>query len=174
MNFKGHVTGGVVTGVAVTTSAMVLSGPVGIPAPPLVLAQVFAVTVFFSLFPDLDISSVPQRWFFRAIFLTLLVLSYYGYYEEATLLALVAISPLLDHHRSWTHNVLSVWIFPFILACIYEYILTKDRFFTSWSLENVTTHLLDNLWLVVACIFGWYTHLLLDSLKRFRKFKLHP
>lgn len=179
MNFRGHVTGGIITGVALATSAVTLSEPLGIAAPPLVLGQIFAVTVFFSLFPDLDISSIPQRWFFRAIFILLLILGYYEYYEEATLVALVAITPLLDHHRSWTHNIFSVLVFPLIMACLYEYLLTKDQFFHNWSFEQVSTHLLNHIWLVVACIGGWYTHLFLDyvqkqklSLQRKRRSKI--
>lgn len=165
MNFKGHITGGIIAGATLTVSAVALGEPLGLPAPPWVLAQIFAVTVFFSLFPDLDISSIPQRWFFRGIFVLLLVLGYYEYYEEATLLALVAITPLLDHHRSWTHHVLSALLFPVVLACLYEYLLTKNQFFQQWSFERIVFHLQTHLWLVIACIAGWYTHLFLDYLQ---------
>lgn len=166
MNFRGHVTGGVVTGIALASSAIFLSGPLGIPAPPIVLGEILAVTIFFSLFPDLDISSIPQRWFFRAIFIILLGLSYYERFEEATLLALVSITPLLDHHRSWTHNFMSALLFPVVAACLYEYLLTKERFFYEISLEAIQGHLLQNLWLVMACILGWYTHLFLDHVQK--------
>ncbi len=169
MNFKGHITGGIVTGAALTGSAILFSEPLGVPAPPLVLVQIFSITVFFSLFPDLDISSIPQRWFFRAIFIILLGLSYYEHYEEATLLALVAITPLLDHHRSWTHNIFSVLLFPVVMAGIYEYLLMKKQFFYQWSMDQLISHLHNHIWLVIACIVGWYTHLCLDSLPKFKQ-----
>ncbi len=117
------------TGTALTVSAFVLSEASGIPAPPLLLGQIFAVALFFSLFPDLDISSIPQRWFFRGIFVVLLILGYYERFEEATLLAIVAITPLLNNHRSWTHNFFSVLLFPVVIAGIYEYLLTKEKIF---------------------------------------------
>ncbi|MBF0279224.1 MAG: metal-dependent hydrolase [SAR324 cluster bacterium] len=168
MNFKGHITGGIITGAAITSTAIFLSKPLGIPAPPLVLGQIFGVALFFSMFPDLDISSIPQRWFFRAIFAVLLGLSYYDYFEVATLVALVSITPLLDHHRSWTHNVISVLLFPVVLACIYEYLLSKERFFDQWSADQVANHLSNHIWLVIACVSGWYTHLTLDFYQKKR------
>ncbi len=168
MNFKGHITGGIITGAAITATAILLSGPLAIPAPPLVLVQIFAVALFFSMFPDLDISSIPQRWFFRGVFVMLLLLSYYDRYEEATLLALIAITPLLDHHRSWTHNVFSVLVFPVVMACVYEYLLTREQFLNQWSLDQVANHLTTHIWLVIACIGGWYTHLSLDFYQKKR------
>jgi membrane-bound metal-dependent hydrolase YbcI (DUF457 family) len=165
MNFKGHLTGGMVTGTVLTASAFVLSEASGIPAPPLLLGQIFAVALFFSLFPDLDISSIPQRWFFRGIFVILLILGYYERFEEATLLAIVAITPLLNNHRSWTHNFLSVLLFPVVIAGIYEYLLTKEKFFQSFSVDRIAQHLADHRWLVIACMGGWSTHLLLDFIQ---------
>lgn len=166
MNFKGHITGGVITGTALVGSAVLLSGPLSIPAPPLVLAEIFGIAVFFSLFPDLDISSIPQRWFFRAIFVLLLVLGYYEKFEEATLLALVSITPLLDHHRSWTHSIFSVLLFPFVAACLYEYLLVKDQFFYEISFEPIRDHLIQHPWFVAASVLGWLTHLFLDYLQK--------
>lgn len=163
MNFKGHITGGLITGTVATAATFLLSTPLEMPVSPLVLGEVFLVTVFFSLFPDLDISSIPQRWCFRLLFVGLIALSYYEYYEIATLLALVAITPLLDHHRGWTHSLLAAFLFPIALAGIYEYFLMKHRLFYDWSLEHLTQHLNTHLWLIFACILGWYTHLLLDS-----------
>ncbi len=164
MNFKGHLTGGMATGAILSVGAFVLSEPLGVPAPPLLLGQIFLVTLFFSLFPDLDISSIPQRWFFRSIFVLLLILSYYQRFEEATLLALVAITPLLNSHRGWTHNFFSVLLFPVALAVLYEYLLTKEQFIQSFSMDRIVQHLANHHWLVIACIGGWYTHLLLDFL----------
>lgn len=186
MNFKGHVTGGIIVGTLLAASALALNEPLnnislgGIPlgdstlgdpslnmfAALILLGKIFAVTLFFSMFPDLDISSIPQRWFYRALFIILLVMAYKEFYEEATLLALISITPLLDHHRSWTHHFISALLFPVVLACLYEYLLTKAQFLDQWSFEVITNHLKQNIWLVVALIMGWYTHLFLDYLQK--------
>ena len=171
MNFKGHLTGGMVIGAGLAAGAYVFSEPLGVSTTPLLLGQIFAVALFFSLFPDLDISSIPQRWFFRSIFVILLILSYYQRFEEAALLALVAITPLLNSHRSWTHNIFTVLLFPVVIALIYEYLLTKELFFESFSINRIVEHLVNHRWLVLACIGGWYTHLLLDFIQ-VKKMKL--
>ena len=50
---------------------------------------VAGTALFFSLFPDLDTSSVPQRWFFRLVFFSLLYLGWTERYELATLVGVV-------------------------------------------------------------------------------------
>jgi membrane-bound metal-dependent hydrolase YbcI (DUF457 family) len=163
MNFKGHITGGFISGALLTTAAFVFSSSAGPHHNLLPLFPIFGVTVFFSLFPDLDVGSIQQRWFYRAIFILLLYLGYQKYYELATLVAIVAITPILDHHRGWTHNYFSALLVPLFLMGIYECILAKDYPFHNWSFKHIYEYLKDHLWLVIASIAGWYTHLLLDS-----------
>ena len=175
MNFKGHITGGLITG-SVLTGGLALASSTLLAEPLTVvqLAQVFGVAVFFSLFPDLDISSIPQRWFFRAVFVGLLVLAYQEKYELAALLGIIAVTPVLDHHRGWTHSIFSALLIPIVLAALYEYVLSRDKWVYTWTVEGVWEHLNNYSWLVLACILGWFTHLLLDSkLKLFKNPRGH-
>ena len=72
MTFKGHLTGGILAGIGVTGLAARWGY---IPSADYrIWAAVCGTTVFFSLFPDLDTASVPQRWFFRAVFMALIYL----------------------------------------------------------------------------------------------------
>lgn len=171
MNFKMHVTGGIVIGTSLATTSLLFGEQLGFPISPIKATIVFGVAVFFSLFPDLDTSSIPQRWFYRAIFLVLLGLAYYRYFEIATFLAIVSISPLLDHHRGWTHHPLSLFIFPVLLAGLYDFLLAQTKTAYRWTPENIIVHLQNHPWLVLACLLGWSTHLLLD-LKILRRIKL--
>ena len=67
MNFKGHLTSGVVVGVGIAVGAVDYGYIDGDDLQ--TQAAVAGTTLFFALFPDLDTSSVPQRWFFRLVFL---------------------------------------------------------------------------------------------------------
>ena len=167
MTFKGHLAGGVLAGI----------GVVGLAARWGYLpsadyrhwATVWGTTVFFSLFPDFDTSSVPQRWFFRVIFAGLIYLGWTGQYELATLVGILSILPLLDHHRGWTHWKISPLLVPVLLGAVYEYWQTRHSWIGGFSWASVHRLLADHLVFLVACVVGWYIHLLLDGC-----FKLFP
>lgn len=163
MNFRGHITGGFISGALLTTAAFVFSSSAGPQHNLQSVFSIFGVTVFFSLFPDLDVGSIQQRWFYRAIFVLLLYLGHQRYYELATLVAIIAITPILDHHRGWTHSYFSALLVPLVLMDIYEGILANDYPFHNWSFKHIHAYLKGHLWVVTASIVGWYTHLLLDS-----------
>ena len=130
---------------------------------------VAGTALFFSLFPDLDTASVPQRWFFRGVFMALVYLGWNEHYELATLLGILAVLPLLDHHRGWTHRKFSPLLVPVLLGTAYEYWRVRQVWFGEFSWTNVPYLLEENLVFLVACIVGWYTHLVLDGC-----FKLFP
>lgn len=162
MNFDKHFVGGIATGtvVAITTGIVIQASTHQIPViEPL---KLFGVTLFFALFPDVDTSSIPQRWFFRSVFVILLGLAYREYYELATVLALVSITPLLDHHRSWTHHVITAPLFGVAVTLLYEYLLLEHRNLSLWSWAWLVHHLQSYQGFLIACVVGWYTHLLLD------------
>ncbi|MGY8822841.1 MAG: metal-dependent hydrolase [Candidatus Latescibacterota bacterium] len=167
MNFKGHLISGVIAGIAVAEGASRLS---------YIDSQdysawgtVCATTTFFSLFPDLDTSSVPQRWFFRFVFGFLLYLGWNERYELATIVAILSLLPLLDHHRGWTHWKVSPLVVSVLVGAVYEYWRARHAFVDGFSWDNVHTLLQGHTVFLVACVVGWYTHLLLDG-----RFKLFP
>ncbi|MCF6157716.1 MAG: hypothetical protein E3K32_03895 [wastewater metagenome] len=163
MNFKGHITGGIVSGTILASATFLLKDFFGGADPLQSVLSIFGITVFFSLFPDVDIGSVLQRWFYRAIFIILLYLGYQKQYELATLIAIIALTPILHHHRGWTHSYIAAFFVPVSLACLYEYILIKDHQSYTWSTRQIYGYMQDHMWVIIACIFGWCTHLLLDS-----------
>jgi len=149
MKFKEHATAGTIVA-ATTTVALGFE------------LLVFPVTLFFSLFPDLDTSSIPQRWCYRVVTVALAFMAYHGLYQEAVTLAIVAMLPLLDHHRGWTHRLWAPIAFPAIVLATYNLIvLHVHPFDIQWE-EQIIQH-----WkLLVGLVVGWYTHLLLDRKKR--------
>jgi len=167
MNFRGHLIGGTVVGVGMAGLASRLgyipAGDYGI------LGGVCSTVVFFSLFPDLDTSSVPQRWFFRIVFGALLYLGWTERYELATLVGILSLLPLLDHHRGWTHRKISPLVVPVLLGAAYEYWRARNAWLGEFSWTNVGDLLAGHLIFLVACIVGWYVHLLLDG-----QFRLFP
>lgn len=163
MNFRGHLTGGIISGATLAIFKLVCKGTLNLSAFPRMAAAIFGITVFFSIFPDLDTNSVPQRWFYRVVFLILIYLGYRKQYELATLLAVISLTPILGQHRGWTHNRLSPFFVPLFLAGIYEYFISKDSFFYDLSFQRIYGHFKNYIWFIIASIIGWYTHLLLDS-----------
>lgn len=133
--------------------------------------RTIGITLFFSLYPDLDTASVPQRWFYRVVFGILLYLSWCGEYRQAAVLAIVAILPLLDHHRGWTHwrvSPLLVVVLPaFGLAYWGRSGVDEGRGSdaAAVAMEVMSGHGLE----IVAALVGWYVHLLMDG-----RFKLFP
>jgi hypothetical protein len=167
MNFRGHLVGGVLTATAAAAAAT-RWGYID-PLDYATWGGVWATAVFFSLFPDFDTASVPQRWFFRCVFLALVYLAVTGQFELATLVGLLSILPLLDHHRGWTHWKLSPVLVPVFLGAVYEYWRAQHAWIDGFSWENIGGVLRGHAVFLAASIAGWYTHLLLDG-----QFKIFP
>ena len=128
--------------------------------------QLFALTLFFSLFPDLDTSSIPQRWFFRAILSFMLGLAWFERYRLAALLGVVALLPLVDRHRGWTHWRLAPLVGPTLMFLSFGFWkMIVDDGASPDGFQSV----LGNKIFLLACVVGWYVHLLLDGY-----FKLFP
>ncbi|MCZ6552931.1 MAG: metal-dependent hydrolase [SAR324 cluster bacterium] len=108
MNFKAHLAAGAVTGAAVATVALA-AGFVDTIGEAGALA---ALGTGFALFPDLDTASIPQRWFYRGMAAAIVALILTGRWQSAALLGLVALLPLLHHHRGWTHRWWAVPLVP--------------------------------------------------------------
>ena len=73
MTFRGHLAGGMAAGVAAAAAAsgLGLTGPGEYGT----WCGVAGTGVLFSLVPDLDTASVPQRWFFKGVFVLILYLA---------------------------------------------------------------------------------------------------
>jgi hypothetical protein len=177
VNFRGHTIGGVISATAVAGISIVvqytpinsstiqqfIKAPLSLEGAIPTLIALFLITWFMALFPDLDTASIPQRWFFRAVFVILALLYFYRQMEWFAILSFAAISPVLHKHRGWTHWKITPWLIALYLAIVFEYMRVKNGIFASFSWDNIL-EMFQQYWIfVIACIVGHYTHLLLDS-----------
>ena len=160
MTWKGHLAGGVLVSAGVAAAA---AGSGGRPGPNVAL---FATTLFFSLFPDLDTSSRPQRWFYKLVFAGLLYLAWAGEYRSATAVAVLALLPVLDHHRGWTHHRLSPVAAVATAAAGYAWWQQEGSGFGEWFAVLCGLPFGLEMQFAGAALAGWYTHLFLDGLFR--------
>lgn len=160
-NYKGHIAGGAVfTGVY--TLAMFY-------APVERLAEyahllydwqamtaVFVIGMLFALFPDVDTNSKGQDLFYWIIFPLDLLLIYAGQFQAAAYLGLIAILPILTHHRGWTHSKWAMFLIPLPIIIV-PYLYNDDVLPISLVYYG-------------AAVTGYFSHLFLDGLiwKRFR------
>ena len=158
MNFRGHVVGGTVVGFSM--SAMVIATS---PANVFAAGIAFLSTILMSLFPDLDVASVSQRWFYRVIFVLLIALYLTDQMEGFVILTFLSFLPLIDKHRGWTHS-------PFVPMVLIGLVITAlwngERGILDWihsQSELPDNHFIPN-WIIPSSILaGHFTHLLLDS-----------
>ena len=177
MNHTGHVVGGMIAGGAVcflasTTGDVelgwgILNEMAESPLSPnqntMTLLGLFTTTLFMALFPDLDVQSVSQRWFFRIVFVLMAIMHFSGRQDLFVIVAFCAILPLLHQHRGWTHWKITPWAIALFLAVVQEYFLAQQRSYGGFTWGNVF-ELLERYWIfVVACVAGHYMHLFLDA-----------
>ena len=177
MNHSGHVVGGVLTGGAVCYLASatgnaefswealreITESPLSPTQNTKTVFGLFTTTLFMALFPDLDIQSVSQRWFYRIVFVLLGVMHFTGRQELFVIVAFCAVLPVLHQHRGWTHWKVTPWVIALFLAVVQEHFLAQERINGEFALDNVL-ELLQHYWLfVVACVAGHYMHLFLDA-----------
>ena len=182
MNFKGHLSGGLITASAVTTVALISSV---VPLQSLQLESfqleagfgklllIFAVTLFMALFPDLDTASIAQRWFYRIALIVVIWLYLEGQFLILYLFTLTSFLPLLHQHRGWTHWLATPWVLSVLMAFYYEFHQAETSWFHSFDLDDLQEVWLEHQFFVFAAVLGHYTHLFLDS-KRVRLLGLHP
>lgn len=160
-NYKGHIVGGLAAGV-VYAIAMT-----AVPVEQLAeyaqllddwqaLAAVFVIAMLFALFPDVDTNSKAQDIFFWLIFIVDVLLIWNGYFIAAAFLGLIAMLPILTHHRGWTHAKWAIVLVPLPIVLV-------PLLYSSTLLPIAVVY-------YGAAVTGYFSHLLLDGLiwKRFR------
>lgn len=160
-NYKGHIVGGVAAGAA---SMAILSWvPLEQSAEATrllydwqVFAAFFVLSILFALFPDVDTNSKGQDIFIGLAFLIDVMLIVNGNYQAAAYLGLIAMLPIVSHHRGWTHSKWAMFVVPsplIILPALYD-----ERLLLPASVYYL------------ASVSGYFSHLLFDGLiiRRFR------
>lgn len=110
----------------------------------------FALTLAFGLWPDVDTNSKGQN-FFYALFLGVdLFLIATEHYKEAAFLGLFALLPIVGKHRGWTHSWWAMVLIPSPLLVL-PYMMFPER-----PLIGVPFY--------GAAVVGYLSHLFMDGL----------
>lgn len=160
-NYRGHIAGGVAAGTVYAGVMMFV--PVeqfaeyaGLLNDWQALAAVFLIAQLFALFPDVDTNSKAQDIFFYLAFGVDALLVWNHYWQAAAYLGLIAMLPIVTHHRGWTHSKWAILLVP--LPIVLVPYLANDKV------------LAISLIYYGAAVAGYFSHLLLDGLiwRRFR------
>jgi membrane-bound metal-dependent hydrolase YbcI (DUF457 family) len=160
-SYRGHIVGGLAMGALAMATLSYLPLERSAEAAQLlydeqVFAAFFVLSVLFALFPDVDTNSKGQDIFIGLAFFVDVLLIFNGNYQAAAYLGLIAMLPILSHHRGWTHSKWAMFLVPsplIILPALYN--------------EKL---LLAAAVYYIASVGGYFSHLLLDGLiwKRIR------
>lgn len=145
-NYKTHAFGGVVA-CCMVLYVLVFFKIISFPSPIQVVLWLVCC-VSGSLFPDVDIKSRGQRYFYRALALLLLVCISRGNFIAVSACSVIAVLPLLVKHRGLFHEL---W---FLVAAP----CSAGWFLCSMFPQYRATILLSVLFFVMGCM----SHLWLD------------
>lgn len=161
-NYRGHITGGAVTGIVVVGSLNYLPSQGLLPSTQQVLQDwqfsisLIIVSVLFAIWPDVDTNSKAQNLFYSIGFVLNIFLIFNGEFVLSALLGMLAMTPIVGKHRGWTHSKIAMILIPTpILAVSYL------------SGEHIGP---VGLLTYIVAVAGYFSHLLLDGLiwKRIR------
>jgi membrane-bound metal-dependent hydrolase YbcI (DUF457 family) len=161
--YKGHIVGALVCdGIYVaalrTASPTLLHQTAGLVQNWQTAAALLVIGVLFGLWPDVDTNSMGQNIFFGLAFAADIILIATGRFEAAAYLGLLAMTPIIGHHRGWTHSFLAMVLVPLpILLVPYLY-----------------RHEIVSISILVygAALIGYFSHLLLDG-RVIKSFAIH-
>lgn len=160
-NYKGHIAGGLIfTAVYAIGISFVPVERFAEQAQLLqnwqALAAVFVIGMLFALFPDVDTNSKAQDIFFGIIFPIDILLIWNGNIQAAAYLGLIAMLPIISHHRGWTHSKWAMFVVPLPILLV------------PWLYNDAV--LPSTIVYYTAAVTGYFSHLALDGLiwKRFR------
>jgi hypothetical protein len=117
-NYKGHVLGGmVVYGALFCAVASILH-------PSLITAcEWLLFTLAGALFPDIDIKSKGQKYFYYLIFILLVVLAIHRQFATLACCSFIVITPMLVRHRGIFHSSWFIIAMPIaawaLAACVF-------------------------------------------------------
>ena len=160
MLYRSHLNTGLAAGVVLAGAAQ-LAQP-GQPVEDLLMLA--GLTAAFALVPDLDVASVPQRWFYRGVALALAVLLALDRGHAAGLLGFFALLPLVHHHRGWMHRWWAAAVVPAGVLLLGAALLNRLH----WPMEPneiptlLRSQLSTHLPFYCAMALGYATHLVVD------------
>jgi hypothetical protein len=109
-----------------------------------------AIIILFSLWPDVDIKGLGQKFFYTIFFITdLFLIFYFEEYKASAYFGLLIILPILAKHRGWTHYRSTAVLLPLPLITVPFYV------FNGSLIEGVPYYL--------AAVTGYFSHLFFDK-----------
>ncbi len=156
--YKGHLVGGII---AFGLFFLGLMGLVIIQQPShLMIVEWLVCTLAGALFPDIDVKSKGQKYFYYVVLVGVVVLAYQQQFQMLTCFSVVMITPMLVKHRGIFHSPRFVIGVPLIVWIVVAALLPQQasRFF------------IDTLFFIVGAL----SHLWLDFGTRQFLWKLFP
>ena len=108
-----------------------------------------AIGLMFAVWPDVDIKSLGQKFFYTVFFLVDLILIYLEEYKIAAYFGLIIILPILAKHRGWTHSRITAILLPTPLMFVPMYMSGGS--------------LMEGLPYYFAAVTGYFSHLFFDK-----------
>lgn len=113
MNFPGHITGGIASAIGVTLYSFTQLND------PILALKCGVITIIGSLYPDMDIRSIPRKILTPIGLIMSLFYFITGNIPFGIMLAGITIVPLLCAHRKFNHSL--VWMF--MVAGMFNFML---------------------------------------------------
>lgn len=118
-------------------------------------AAIMVITMLFSLFPDVDTNSKAQDIFFSFALVIDILLIITDNLQASAYLGLIAMLPILGHHRGWTHKKWAALVVPLPIILI-------PYLYSSANLPISVVY-------YGAATVGYLSHLILDGRIVFKK-----
>ncbi len=128
--------------------------------------RLILITCLMALFPDIHTNALFQVWFFRFVFVTLLILLYFNEMDLFAFVIFIALVPFLQLNANWTHWLITPWILALSLGIGLEYLRVRNSLILSFSWDQIADQLKESWIYLVACVLGHYSHLSIDFLKK--------
>lgn len=143
-NYRGHLKGGFGAFALIVLFAMPHYRPSAV-----TMLEWLLFAIAGSLFPDVDIKSKGQKYFYHIILILFLLLILNQQYQHLAIISIISLMPLLVKHRGIFHTIWFVMLVPLAV----------------WYISTLQWPLLkDALWLdTVFFIAGALSHLFLDK-----------
>lgn len=110
----------------------------------------FAITLLFSLWPDVDSKSKGQLLFYRIFLVVDVTLILMERLQEAAFLGLFAMLPLVGKHRGWTHSFWAAFVIPSPFLWVPMFYTGKPSF--------------SGLAYYLAAVAGYLSHRFMDGI----------
>lgn len=154
-NYKGHIAGGIAAGTALCAGALFVPVEQLAEAAHLLndwqaIFAVLIIAVLFALFPDIDTNSKGQDIFYGIMLPLDIFLIWNGQLQAAAYFGLIAMLPIIGHHRGWTHSKLAMVLVPLPILLV------------PWLYHDKIV-LISAIY-YTAAVAGYFSHLLLDGL----------